>query len=305
KHPLTITVWSSSSQEGAPEWSLLPLPPLTNDNISLITHSSASSEYNNAPSLNTPAPTSSNTLAPTKPLIANASYIQFFFEDDEADNTIRAKRVSTPSYPYNKSGGSTENLIQHFRDKYKIIFKNYLYYLDSQNQNTRITSSNAKKENEKLDQLCLTSEEKKLLEEMVEVLKPFEEITKHVCGAKYPTMNLVYPYIRILKNKYAPIAEKGESIESWLDLIYGASIEDSKQISDSDTSISSDDKANILSAWNRKQWQYAYVHQRRMKQCRRPNSSKLFALKPNHYESDNEKTQDTIEEDCDSLSAKL
>ncbi|RIB02010.1 hypothetical protein C2G38_2255855 [Gigaspora rosea] len=274
RYQVVHAVLGESSQEGAPEWSLLPLPPLTNDNISLITHSSASSEYNNAPSLNTPAPTSSNTLAPTKPLIANASYIQFFFEDDEADNTIR------------------------LQDQVEFI----LFGLE---KNTRITSSNAKKENEKLDQLCLTSEEKKLLEEMVEVLKPFEEITKHVCGAKYPTMNLVYPYIRILKNKYAPIAEKGESIESWLDLIYGASIEDSKQISDSDTSISSDDKANILSAWNRKQWQYAYVHQRRMKQCRRPNSSKLFALKPNHYESDNEKTQDTIEEDCDSLSAKL
>ncbi|CAG8712689.1 9234_t:CDS:2, partial [Scutellospora calospora] len=68
-----------------------------------------------------------------------------------------------------------------------------------------------RREGEKLDQLCLSSEEKKLLEEMVEVLKPFEEITRHICGTKYPMMNLVYPYIRMLKNKYALIAEKSES----------------------------------------------------------------------------------------------
>ncbi|KAF0474827.1 hypothetical protein F8M41_024645 [Gigaspora margarita] len=99
------------------EQTLLSLPPLTEDDILSITHSSAFSKYNkftetselsrkkrqtsnstivptssNTPaptSLNTPTPTSSNTLAPTKPLRANASYIQFFFEDDEVDNTTR------------------------------------------------------------------------------------------------------------------------------------------------------------------------------------------------------------------------
>ncbi|CAG8799366.1 20762_t:CDS:2, partial [Dentiscutata erythropus] len=95
--------------------------------------------------------------------------------------------------------------------------------------------------------------------EMVEVLKPFEEVTRHICGAKYPTMNLIYSYIRMLKNKYAPVAEKGESVESWLDFIYRSLSEDSDQIADSDTSVSSDDKADIPSAGNRKQWQYAHV----------------------------------------------
>ncbi|RIB05045.1 hypothetical protein C2G38_2220728 [Gigaspora rosea] len=33
--------------------------------------------------------------------------------------------------------------------------------------------------------------------------------------------------------------------------------------------------------------------------------AELFVLEPNHHKSDNEKTQDTIEKDCDSLSAEL
>ncbi|CAG8758784.1 14914_t:CDS:2, partial [Gigaspora rosea] len=110
-----------------------------------------------------------------------------------------------------------------------------------------INSANLLQDNGTISPLeVLTDCKTRLLEEMVKVLKPFKEITRHVCSAKYPTMNLVYPYIRILKNKYTPIAEKSESIESWLDLIYGSSIENSEQISDSNTSISSDDKANIL-----------------------------------------------------------
>ncbi|CAG8844633.1 14541_t:CDS:2, partial [Gigaspora margarita] len=115
-----------------------------------------------------------------------------------------------------------------------------------------------------------------LLEEIVKVLNPFEEITRH-------------------------ISEKGESVESWLDLIYGSSLEDSEQISDSNTSINSDDKANILSAENRKQCQYTH----RTNSIEDQIQAELFALEPNYYKSDNEKTQNTIEKDCDSLSAEL
>ncbi|CAG8653735.1 13189_t:CDS:2, partial [Cetraspora pellucida] len=50
-----------------------------------------------------------------------------------------------------------------------------------------------------------------LLEEMIEILKPFEKITRHICSTKYFMMNLLYPYIQMLKNKYASIAKKSES----------------------------------------------------------------------------------------------
>ncbi|CAG8787894.1 24875_t:CDS:2, partial [Dentiscutata erythropus] len=56
---------------------------------------------------------------------------------------------------------------------------------------------------------------------MVNFLKPFEEITRHICGSKYSTLNLVYSYIRTLKNKFAPKEENNEFFEDWINLIYG------------------------------------------------------------------------------------
>ncbi|RIB24779.1 hypothetical protein C2G38_2139097 [Gigaspora rosea] len=140
----------------------------------------------------------------------------------------------------------------------------------------------SKKDGEKLDQLCLTSVEKKyfsisgilfmlilvviflfihyylfilrFVDEMINLLKPFKEITRHFSGSKYPTINLIYPYVRMLKNKYAPVDERGEYVEDWLALIYGPSLESS----DDNTYISSSDEDSIPSGGNRKQWQYAH-----------------------------------------------
>ncbi|CAG8637000.1 4573_t:CDS:2 [Dentiscutata erythropus] len=67
---------------------------------------------------------------------------------------------------------------------------------------------------------------------IVNLLKPFEEITRH----------------------FAPISKKGESLESWIDLIYGSEDPDTND----DLSLSSDNEANIPSAENRKQWQYTH-----------------------------------------------
>jgi hypothetical protein len=67
---------------------------------------------------------------------------------------------------------------------------------------------------------------------------------RHVCGSKYPTLNLVYPYICILKNKFAPISEKGESLESWIKLIYCLENSDTND----ESSLSSDNEADIPSA---------------------------------------------------------
>ncbi|CAG8637563.1 13446_t:CDS:2, partial [Cetraspora pellucida] len=117
-----------SSREESQERSLSPLPSITDDTPS-TTHIS----------------TSSNTSAPTKPLRANASYTNFFFEDDKVDNTIRyckicvkeLERSQQSPYPYTKSGGSTGNLTQHLRDKHNITTKNYKNYLDSEKKLTK------------------------------------------------------------------------------------------------------------------------------------------------------------------------
>ncbi|CAG8849243.1 24931_t:CDS:1, partial [Gigaspora margarita] len=92
--------------------------------------------------------------------------------------------------------------------------------------------------------------------DVIDLLKPFKKITRLFCGTKYPTVNLIYPYIRMLKNKYVPVAKNGESIEDWITFIYGPSLESSG--SSNNTSTSSNDEASIPLARNRKQWQYAH-----------------------------------------------
>ncbi|CAG8660273.1 25494_t:CDS:2, partial [Dentiscutata erythropus] len=150
-----------------------------------------------------------------------------------------------------------------------------------------------------------------LFEEMVEILKPFEEITRHVCGAKYPTMNLL--------KKVNP-----------LDLIYGP-LSDFEKIADSDTSVSSDDEADISSAGKeldnsdivrylpsancdgllermrlpRKLKLLSFATSIERRNIENQICKELLLLKPNRNNSDTERTQTTIEEDCDSLSTKL
>ncbi|CAG8470188.1 1230_t:CDS:2, partial [Cetraspora pellucida] len=90
-----------------------------------------------------------------------------------------------------------------------------------------------------------------------------ETITRHICGAKYPTLNLVHPYIEILKKKFQPRSEKNKTIDSYLTLIYGE-LEDLpnqpniEKLSDTDDSSSVSEDENISSAGKRRHWQFAH-----------------------------------------------
>ncbi|CAG8665492.1 11979_t:CDS:2, partial [Dentiscutata erythropus] len=53
---------------------------------------------------------------------------------------------------------------------------------------------------------------------------------------------------------FAPISEKGESLESWIDLIYGLEELDTTD----ESSLSSDNEADIPLAGNQQQWQYTH-----------------------------------------------
>ncbi|CAG8692275.1 39194_t:CDS:2, partial [Gigaspora margarita] len=92
--------------------------------------------------------------------------------------------------------------------------------------------------------------------DVIDLLKSFEEMTRLFCGTKYSTVNLIYPYIRMLKNKYALVAKNGKSIEDWITLIYG-SLSENSETSDY-ASTSSGDEVNIPLVGNRKQWQYTH-----------------------------------------------
>ncbi|CAG8471974.1 11262_t:CDS:2 [Cetraspora pellucida] len=119
----------------------------------------------------------------------------------------------------------------------------------------------SQKEGENLEKLCLLVSEKEFLQDVVNLLEPIERVTRRLCGAKYPTINLVYPYMELLKKAFAP--KTGETVDDYLDLIYGEEAED-----DENESNESDD--NIPAAGTRQQWQYAHRQFRqRMASCGR------------------------------------
>ncbi|CAJ0866405.1 16641_t:CDS:2 [Entrophospora sp. SA101] len=92
---------------------------------------------------------------------------------------------------------------------------------------------------------------------MVNLLSPFEKVTRRFCGAKYVTLSLVNPYMELLKKTFAPKSENGESLDTYLDLIYGPQTEDNNDNEEeSDSSTSDDDE--IPSGGSRQHWQYSH-----------------------------------------------
>ncbi|CAG8722301.1 14217_t:CDS:2, partial [Cetraspora pellucida] len=238
---------------------------------------------------------------------ANATFTQFFYKNDQTDNTImyckiciqeldELDKINAEPYPYIKSRSSTENLVKHLYEKHRITSKNYNRYLDDNKElpkqaqclrdaQMQIDLSNiiqsdaedeivnplevltmlslatslrnksdaaSKWEGEKLLKLCLTTEEQEYISVFIlnQILSLFEEITRHICGSKYLTLNLVYSYIRTLKNKFAPKSENSESYEAWITLIYSSEDSDTSN----NSSFSSNNEADIPSAENHQQW---------------------------------------------------
>ncbi len=63
----------------------------------------------------------------------------------------------------------------------------------------------------------------RFLQDMVKLLGPIEKVTWHLCGAKYPTLNLVYPYMELLKKGFA--SKNNEIVKTYINLIYGENFE--------------------------------------------------------------------------------
>ncbi|CAG8710291.1 6827_t:CDS:2 [Gigaspora margarita] len=87
-------------------------------------------------------------------------------------------------------------------------------------------------EDEKLDRLCLTIDEKNFIENMVNLLSSFKIVTWHICGAKYPTLNLVHPYIEILKKNELEDLLNQSNIEKLSDTDDSSSIIESGDINE-------------------------------------------------------------------------
>ena len=89
---------------------------------------------------------------------------------------------------------------------------------------------------------------------MVAMLEPFETITRKISGATYSTLSLIAPYMNLLKKHFAPNEEENETFDTYLNLVYSSSVENSNIVSDDEY---------ISSGGSRQYWQYSHRHQQR------------------------------------------
>ncbi|GBB97446.1 hypothetical protein RclHR1_00030003 [Rhizophagus clarus] len=133
-----------------------------------------------------------------------------------------------------------------------------------------------------------------LREEVVKLLELIKIVTRHLCGANYPTLNLIYLYMESLKKKFAPRPDKNETVEIYLMLVYGESYKEND-----DDKITDDD---IPSAGTRWQWQHAHQqYQQRMSAY----TNKVEDLPPVNTSGLLEKVRDAIYLSLDELWAVL
>ena len=80
----------------------------------------------------------------------------------------------------------------------------------------------------------------------MKLLEPIEVVTRHLCGANYPMLNLVHPYMESLKKKFAPRPDKNETIDTYLNFIYGEGNENDEITDDDNTDINRDGHITVI-----------------------------------------------------------
>ena len=65
---------------------------------------------------------------------------------------------------------------------------------------------------EYLNLINLTEREWRLLDNLIPLLKPFYEATTVFSGSNYPTLNLIYPTMRLLIKEFVPLTSKQKMI---------------------------------------------------------------------------------------------
>ncbi|CAG8825381.1 19504_t:CDS:1, partial [Cetraspora pellucida] len=75
--------------------------------------------------------------------------------------------------------------------------------------------------------------------DMVNLLALCEVITRHFSGAMYPTISLIYPYMQLLKQKFAPTGNN--TINDYMNLIYGPEDIDTTDKTDNSTNSNIED----------------------------------------------------------------
>ena len=81
-----------------------------------------------------------------------------------------------------------------------MVLKNALIYLPNKLQADQIREN--AKDGSRLERIMLSKEEWEFMENLVNILKKFEEITRSLSGSKYVTLSLIYSLIFQMINKY-------------------------------------------------------------------------------------------------------
>lgn len=81
-----------------------------------------------------------------------------------------------------------------------------------------------------------------LLQDLVDILKPFLDATELLSGSKYTTLSFVYPTMYYLINKFAPT--NGESDDDLYDLVYGIIQSEEPETSDLNNEIDDVNRGN-------------------------------------------------------------
>ncbi|CAG8651521.1 17925_t:CDS:2, partial [Cetraspora pellucida] len=99
------------------------------------------------------------------------------------------------------------------------------------NEESNVTPSTA-------STLSTTSRKKRKAnaKDVVNLLELIERVTRRLYGAKYPTINLVYLYMELLKKRFAPKTD--ETVDTYLNLIYEEVKSEENESDESDNDIS-------------------------------------------------------------------
>jgi len=107
---------------------------------------------------------------------------------EQLNYTKTYKTVKDVQTRWNSSFYSWERLL---------VLKNALIYLPNKLQADQIREN--AKDGSRLERIMLSKEEWEFMENLVNILKKFEEITRSLSGSKYVTLSLIYPLIFKLK----------------------------------------------------------------------------------------------------------
>ena len=58
----------------------------------------------------------------------------------------------------------------------------------------------------------------------MKLLGLIEKVTRRLCSAEYPTLNLIYPYMELLKKEFA--SKNDDTVDTYINFIYGDNYEE-------------------------------------------------------------------------------